>query len=343
MAISSTLHDIFRRNGLPDRDSYAETLNRTIDTLRTEAPGLRPPDSQGLPGGLVQLDPALPTLIIPDLHARMDFFVSIFEYPVVDGLSVTQALDAGSIQLLCLGDGFHAEKRAYDRWQAALKEFVGGFKKHKAMDEEMRESLGLMEMVMQAKLAWPDRFHFLKGNHENILNENADGNFAFRKFAFEGDMVRDWVARFWGEDFLYRYADFEKSLPLFVIGGRFLASHAEPACFHDRQEIINYRGDPELVSDLIWTDNDAAEAGSVERMLASYLPDCSDAVYFGGHRTISGRYRLRAGGRFVQIHNPDRFNAAWAMADRPFDPECDIGEVADISASLLQPADPQHS
>jgi len=303
--------------------------------LRAEEPTLRPVDRQGLSGGLLQLDPALPTLIVPDLHARMDFFVSIFEYTVLENLTIGQALNDGSIQLLCLGDGFHAEKRAYDRWQAALKEFIGGFKKHKAMDAEMRESLGLMEMVMQAKLAWPNHFHFIKGNHENILNENADGNYAFRKFAFEGDMVRDWVSRFYGDEFLYRYADFEKSLPLFVVGGRFLASHAEPARFHERDELINFRDHPDLVSDLIWTDNDAAEEDSVERMLAHYLKDHGDAVYFGGHRTISGRYRLRAGGRFIQIHNPDRFNAAWVMADRPFDPDSDIGEIADISSTVM--------
>ncbi|HAP42522.1 MAG TPA: hypothetical protein DD477_05445 [Spirochaetaceae bacterium] len=334
METTRRLREIFRRPATAGSAAWSTLLDGLVSCLEGEAPSRRPADRHALAGGLLRLEPSLPTLIIPDLHARMDFFASIFEYRMTPEQTVAEALTEGSINILCLGDGFHAEKRAYVRWQTAFQEFVGGFRQHRAMDEEMRESLGLMEMVGTAKLAWPERFHFLKGNHENILNETGGGNFAFRKFAYEGDMVRDWVSHFYGEDFLQRYAHFEKSLPLFAIGGRFLASHAEPAAFYPAEDIVNFRDHPELVSGLIWTDNDAAAPGSVAAMLAAHLPNQVDAVYFGGHRTISGRYRLRAEGRFVQIHNPDRFNAAWAMPDRPFDPAGDVGEIADASGTF---------
>lgn len=331
MAASSLFQDIFLRPHCLGPEEFHDLLDRVIPCLEGEDAGRRPWNSQGQAGGLLRLQPDLPCLILPDLHARIDFFASVFAYQMTEDLSIAQAMDQEQIQILCLGDGFHAEKRAYNRWQAAFKEFSGGFKKHKAMDQEMRESLGLMEMVMHAKLSWPDRFHFLKGNHENILNENADGNFAFRKFAFEGDMVRDWVSRFYGDDFLYRYASFEKSLPVFAIGGRFLASHAEPARFFEPEEIIECRLRPEVVSGLSWTDNDAAEEDSVAMMLGHYLPEVPDAVYLGGHRTITSHYRLRAAERFVQIHNPELFNAAWLMPNRAFQPAIDIGEIADAS------------
>ena len=94
----------------------------------------------------------------------------------------------------------------------------------------MRESLGLMEMVMECKSAFPGRFHFLKGNHENIANEEGGGNHPFVKFALEGFMVADYMRlllrrrRSWPAT-----TSFEKELPLLAVGSGFLASHAEPA------------------------------------------------------------------------------------------------------------------
>ncbi|MBU0934778.1 MAG: metallophosphoesterase [Spirochaetes bacterium] len=335
MQFTEILREIYLRPASAGTEAYSALLNPVIALLEQEEARVRPHDRLDLAGGLLRLQPDLPTLIIPDLHARMDFFYSIFEYEFMPGTTVAAAMQEGSIQILCLGDGFHAEKRAFKRWQNALREFSHGYRQHKAIDAEMRESLGLMEMVIQAKLAYPEQFHFLRGNHENILNENADGNYAFRKFAFEGDMVREWVRLFYGDDFLNLYARFEKCLPLFAVGKRFLASHAEPAEYYNEEDIVNFRDNPELVSGLIWTDNDAAEEDSVQIMLSRYLPDYPDSVYFGGHRTISGRFRLRAGNRFVQIHNPDRFNAAWVMPDRAFDPTGDIGEITDASGDLV--------
>jgi len=324
----------FLRRGLPDRDEYLARVDAASAALDSEGGPCRPPDSRGLPGGLVRLAGDIPTILLPDLHARVDFLASVLLQPLPEGQTVLDAMGEGALQILCLGDGFHAEARALERWKRAYQEFAGGYRKHKAMDQEMRESLGLMEMVLVCKSAFPGRFHFLKGNHENVLNEEGNGNHPFRKFALEGMMVTSWLEKFYGRDFLERYAGFEKRLPLFAAGPRFLASHAEPREPYSEQELIDARMDPETVLGLTWTDNGAADPRAVSELLARFHPGIPGARYFTGHRTIRGAYRELSGGLHLQIHNPDRFVVAWIMPNRDFDPEHDMGEMRDISSEL---------
>ena len=324
----------FLRRGLPDRDEYLARVDAASAALDSEGGPGRPPDSRGLPGGLVRLAGDIPTILLPDLHARVDFLASVLLQPLPEGQIVLDAMGEGALQILCLGDGFHAEARALERWKRAYQEFAGGYRKHKAMDQEMRESLGLMEMVLVCKSAFPGRFHFLKGNHENVLNEEGNGNHPFRKFALEGMMVTSWLEKFYGRDFLERYAGFEKRLPLFAAGPRFLASHAEPREPYSEQELIDARMDPETVLGLTWTDNGAADPRAVSELLARFHPGIPGARYFTGHRTIRGAYRELSGGLHLQIHNPDRFVVAWIMPNRDFDPEHDMGEMRDISSEL---------
>ncbi|HSV57185.1 MAG TPA: hypothetical protein VLH39_08795, partial [Magnetospirillaceae bacterium] len=273
-------------------------------------------------------------VLIPDLHARVDFLVSVLMQALPDGETVLDALGDGTLQVLCLGDGFHAEGRAAERWKQAYGEFAGGYRRRRAMDQEMRESLALMEMVLVCKAAFPRRFHFLKGNHENVLNEEGHGNHPFRKYALEGMMVTSYLERFYGRDFLERYAEFEARLPLFAAGQRFLASHAEPREPYSERALIDARLDPEVVLGLTWTDNGAGDPRSIPTLLGRLLPGVPGARYFTGHRTVAGLYGERAGGAHLQMHNPGRFVVAWIMPDRDFNPEIDIGEIRDISAAL---------
>jgi hypothetical protein len=297
--------------------------------LASEPEEVRPWDKHGLPGGLVILDPGLSTILVPDLHARMDLVLSVLAYRDQGGSPVLERLAAGELQIVCLGDGFHAEGRAVLRWQAALEEFKDGYRKHAHMDAEMRESLGVMEMVMEVKKRFPGHFHFLKGNHENIANEQGDGNFPFLKFANEGLMVRIYMEHFYGPEVLDAYAAVEKKFPLLAAGRNFLASHAEPASSFNRQQIVEYRRRPQVVYGLTWTDNGEAEEGSVQKMLAEYLQpeEQEGAYYFGGHRPVRDGVGLRADGRYVQIHDPERFVVALLPASGRIDLERDIIEL----------------
>ena len=131
---------------------------------------------------------------------------------------------------------------------------------------------------------------------------------------------------------LRRWAEFEASLPLLAVGDSFLISHAEPRRLYPRERVINYRGDDEVIFDFTWTGNGEAENGSVEAMLEEYLGvDADGALYFGGHRPVGELYGLRAGGRYVQIHNPDMYIAAVLSSGRNPDPERDIIVIPDDS------------
>ena len=320
---------IFGRDRPPEPKELLEETLATAAVLDDEPEEIRPRDRGGLPGGLLRLYPEIPTILVPDLHARMELVLSVLALKDEQGSPAVDRMAAGGLQILCLGDGFHAEGRAVLRWQAALEEFKGGYRKHSHMDEEMRESLGVMEMVMALKREFPNHFHFLKGNHENVANEQGEGNFPFLKFANEGLMVKIYMDHFYGEEILKAYAELEKKFPLLAVGNNFLASHAEPAWFMQEQEVVEYHRLPQVVYGLTWTDNDEAEPGSVQQMLDHYLePEAADTAYhFGGHRPVREGYNLRSDGRYVQIHDPDRFVVAVLPATGAIDLDRDIHEL----------------
>ena len=70
------LLDIYGRSSPPDPGEYMLLLERVQEVLDNENAQIRPPDSSGLPGGLVLLKKRVPAIIVPDLHARMNFFLS---------------------------------------------------------------------------------------------------------------------------------------------------------------------------------------------------------------------------------------------------------------------------
>jgi hypothetical protein len=324
--LKQKLKSIYTRNGLPDEAEYKKLVVKVNSVIEKESDNYRPHNSEGFPGGLIRLKKNIPTIIVPDLHARIEFLLSVLLFKPFDDKTVLEMLFSGEIQVVCVGDGFHAESRAIKRWKKAFEEYQTGFKSHKNMDQEMSESLGLMEIVMEMKSQTPEYFHFLKGNHENVANEKKDGNFPFRKFCYEGEMVAHYMKNNY-KDVFQDYYNFEKSLPLFAIGKNFLVSHAEPERFLDEDDIINSKLNGEVVFSLTWTQNDASEPGTVKKMLEHYLDDVPNSYYFGGHRIIRENYFLRAENKYVQIHNPNKFIIAFIKTDRDINLDEDVIDI----------------
>lgn len=330
--ITQWLRHISEREAPPSADEITAELGAACTVIDSQERQLRPPDADGLPGGVLHLRPELPLVVLPDIHGRVELVRQALSATYPDhGIEepLLYALDSGRAQLLFIGDYVHAEARARERWMHAFEEFTGGFKKHAAMDQEMNESLGVLQMFAALKQAYPDIVHGLKGNHENISNEEGEGNHAFGKFVMEGAMVAEYMSRFYSGAAFEAVYRLEKSLPLLAVGASFLVSHAEPGRFFEREEVIEYRSSPEVVEGLTWTDNDGAEPGSVQAMLEHYLRHCEphEAVYLGGHRPVENLYALRAEGRYVQFHNPARYLAAVPPVNRLFDPERDVLEL----------------
>ena len=334
--VSEQILRIHADKKLPDSEYLTNLLLRTNRTLLSEPELMRPGNSAGFPGGVVYLKRDIQTILVPDLHSRIDFLLNILFQTDGTGFSTLQKMGMGLIQMVCVGDGIHSENRGRRRWLKALEEYKTGFEKHRAMDREMSESLRLMLIVMHLKNSFPEHFHFLKGNHENITNEAKQGNHPFAKFAFEGPMVLFYMKKFYGEQLLFPYYQFEKRMPLLAVGRNFLCSHAEPRSFYNTQKLINYRLHPEVIDGLTWTDNGEAEEDSAARMLNHYLApwETKNALYFTGHRAVGGRYKLRAEGKLVQFHNPGKFIIARINPTVPPDPERDVVELANRTEEI---------
>lgn len=327
LSMKKLFTEILNRNTIPDASLYLEKVDKALKVLNNENSSIRPDSSDGGPGGIIHLYHDIPTIIVPDIHARKELIVSLLNLHSEDK-TFFQLLADKQLQVVCVGDGFHSELQGKQRWLDAYSEYEKGYKKHKNIDLEMQDCLGLMEMIMELKTAFPDNFHFLKGNHENIKNEETGGDHPFRKFVLEGEMVKTWVERFMGEYFLDKYSDFETKLPLLAIGENFVISHAEPRRFYEEDEIRDYHRD--TIHGLTWTANGESEEGSVRAMLDYYLPekDTGEKLYFGGHRIINTRYKLRADGMFVQIHNPWNLQVVYIKPDSKIDLDKDIIDIS---------------
>lgn len=313
---------------MENRQKFMEDLlHKANHTLENESAEWRPGDNEGRPGGLVLLKQDLTTIIVPDLHGRKEYLPDLMKFKL-DGKYIFELLKQGMIQIVCVGDGMHGERRVRERWKVAYKEYEEDFKECPAMAEEMAENFQTMAMVLRLKISFPQYFHFLKGNHENILVENINGNHPFAKFAAEGTMTKAYVKKFFGLEFLKQYDRFEKNLPLLARGKFFIITHARPKRTFGITDIINYRNNSEVIEGLTWTRHQAAEQGSVEEMFQFLIGDSQNqrTIWFAGHTAISEKYKVWEDG-LVEIHNPDSRVLAIVDPIKAFNPDQHIVEL----------------
>lgn len=314
-----------------------DLLIRVNDVLETESTDYRPADKDKKPGGLVLLKQDLPTVIVPDLHGRVDYLPDLMRFRH-NQLPIRDLLQQGQIQVVCVGDGMHSERRGIARWRVALQEYKNGFEECPAMAEEMSENFQTMAMVMKLKIAFPERFHFLKGNHENIMDEEINGNHPFAKLAAEGPMTRKYVEKFYGVDFLNRYNRFEKNLPLLAKGRFFLVSHSRPKTNYALDEIINYRSHPDLVEGLTWTRHNMAKTGVIPHMLSKLLAkELDQKLWISGHAAIDDLYHYWDEECLLEVHNPGLRLVAVIDPNLTFDPETHIRILPKQTPSNPQP------
>ncbi|MCG8570730.1 MAG: calcineurin [Spirochaetes bacterium] len=334
----------------PEIDFFKMILKQCLTQLNSEKSDFRPRDSHNLPGGLIDVRPFDDIIILPDLHARRQFVKSVLFWEIQNQFNVLELLEKQKISLLCLGDGVHSEGNFSTRWVKAYAEYQRGYRKCPNMDAEIADSFNLMIAIMLLKIRYKERVNFLKGNHENICNETGMGNYAFAKFANEGAMVSDYFRMFYDKELLDLYYQFEKSLPLFVVGKNFLASHAEPYFDFDKDRIIQYREDADLIEALTWTENFSAISGTLDNLLDTFIPgNHENNYYFGGHRPITKLYKRINNNRYVQIHNPFKQVAAVINQQSTIDLNKNVVEVpeyieyqnlADEDTTLLEENNP---
>lgn len=332
------LKNIVQSKSFLSQDELTSFLNDSLNILSNEDASYRPLNSEGKRGGLLDFSNSrLPVIVVPDLHGRVDFLLRLLDFKL-DGRCVLDLLNNGEVIVICVGDAVHGEARAYERWLLSYSEWLNENYESDTMKEEMLENLNTLRTIMMLKNAFTASFHFLKGNHENILNESSDGDYAFRKFVMEGAMCFDFMESFYGDDILRLISRWEKSLPICAVFSDFGVSHAEPSEVWGRDDIINCRTfqgrAPSIGADVIlsftWTKNGDAEDGSVRRLLEVLRPGVkrNGVLWFGGHRPVKdAKYYLRQGGAYLQLHNPSEMNIAIVRPGVDFDAENDIKSV----------------
>ncbi|MDX9827816.1 MAG: hypothetical protein RBT73_08730 [Spirochaetia bacterium] len=318
-SILRQLESLIEPPAVPEPEAFLSLTKAAIAALEGEAEASRPRTSEGRPGGLVQIDSLL-TLIVPDLHARAGLLLGILRSRLEQApdASVLELLLQRRLSLLCLGDILHSEgDAAARRWSmAAQRRFadpgMGGIL-NPFMEEEMGLSLSALALVMSLTVLLGSGFHCLKGNHDNITNSAEDGDLPFYKYAQEGPMGAEWFELRYGKEGAGLLRRYELLLPLAARGRGFCASHAEPAIPLGYGDVLEGRKNPGIVRALIWTGNEEALPLAVEESLAALLPFSprpASLRWISGHRPVAGSYALRARGRLIQIHNPERSQAA---------------------------------
>ena len=337
MDVLAELEQLAASRALPAHDDLLSRTEAAIAVLEDEPASYRPRTDGGTAGGLLDFTdaPERPLLVVPDLHGRTEFFLHVMRFPLArwgigGGTTVLDALAQHALRVVCVGDLFHSERRCKERWLSAWDEYGRGDCEGAAMTAEMQENLALYQMVLRVKGAFPASFHFLKGNHENILNESERGNHPFRKFADEGNMVYDFMASHYGDAVLHVMSLWEHALPVCAAFPSCVVSHAEPREPYRRKQIVAYHDHPAVVEGLTWTANDEAVPGSVGENLRMLLgaSRAKTAVWLAGHRPTGERYALRQDGALVQIHSPDREQVAVLLPGERFDAERDIRPIA---------------
>lgn len=329
-----SVKDCLLMTDLPEYEYISSLAERASNVLENEITSYRPVDINGNPGSLLELND-LPVVIIPDLHARPKFLLDILNYElpsffcdeneIEKNITIEEALSKEIINVICVGDAIHTELTS-DRWKFIDKEFQENFHTGLFIKTEMKLCLSTLCAIMTLKCKYPSNFHFLKGNHENILNETCGGDFAFCKYADEGQMVKTFISEYYGDDVLYLISCWEKGLPLVAYGKNYIVSHGEPAEEFSRQQLIDARYDSDVVSGLIWTRNGQVKKNTVEGIMKNLLAeeDIANSYYFAGHRPVYNKYAVRQNGKFIQIHNPRAENIVLLSKNRKFDFEKDI-------------------
>ena len=322
-------------NTPPSYEAFFSTLVTATEVLDNEITSYRQKNDQENAGSVLDFtqDKDLPLIIIPDIHARTDFIKNILNYTITPELnfiktakqiSVYQALKKNKIRIICVGDALHTEINTIERWKNIQIEFSKNIFTGPAATLEARDCFNTLFALLLLKISFPNNFHFLKGNHENIYNTTGDGDYSFRKIADEGNTLKRFIQNYYGEDILYLISYYEKSLPLISITKQCVISHAEPRTSYTKNELINAKQNPQIIEDLTWTNNDEAEENSVKKIIKNLLGTNSKAIYFAGHRPVIENFKNLHNGIFYQIHNPHKQNIVLIYKDKDFNPETDI-------------------
>ncbi len=226
-------------------------------------------------------------------------------------------------------------KSKYEKSLDALTEVEEEIQKN-IMDDEITRSFGLMKMVMELKAAYPESFHYIRGNHDDV-----SGRFAHQSKAgiYISELFKEWIEDHedFGKDFMATWNEFEDRMPLVTKTSRFVISHAAPKKALSVDEIKKWQtlesSKKEIFKGFTWTENTPDNCKEVELKklevniseIKEELELPEEAPYIIGHRPVDdGKYRSQFNGKLIQINDPVDYVYMEIPAAGDIDPERDV-------------------
>ena len=197
----------------------ALALLRAVNTLLENEP-YRVQDSDGRPGGLIELPALTPPAIIGDMHGQVDNLLKILsENCLLD------CLETNAVKFIILGDAVHSEV-AHEM-------------------ENMDSSILMMDLILRLKQHFPANVFYIRGNHDSFDPHLSKGGIS------QGLLMRDRLQKLRGLEYVLEMERFYDLLPYVVVSKSYLACHAGPPRNGvSREDIINIRHNPQLAHEL---------------------------------------------------------------------------------------------
>jgi len=201
-----------------ERGEALDLIER-VNALMAREP-YRLPTRDDTPGGVLRL-PARPVpIFVGDLHACIDnLLVVLTQNGFLDGL-----ID-GSALLIIVGDAVHPDTPGHE--------------------EEMDQSMLLMDLIFRLKLRFPERVFYLRGNHDDFADDISKGGVP-QGLLWERALHDQRGPRY--RDAMRHYYDL---LPYVAVTPHYVCCHAGPPTMRaNRSQLIHIRENPKLAQQL---------------------------------------------------------------------------------------------
>jgi hypothetical protein len=199
-------------------DEALELLQEVNEILEHEEH--RPRDKEGRPGGVVALPDESTTVIVGDLHARVDNLLVVLSQN-----NFLEALDAGRATLVIIGDAVHPEG-------------------DNALDE-MQSSMLMMDLIFKLKVHFPQQVFYLRGNHDSFSEEIS------KQGVPQGLLWEKTLRKQRGKAYKKEMSRFYELLPYVAYSKHFATCHAAPPVSSTSlDKIINIRNNRKLYNEL---------------------------------------------------------------------------------------------
>lgn len=181
----------------------------------------RPIDRNGNPGGLLDLSGIKKeAIVIGDLHGAIDNLKKIINLN-------SKKIKSGKSFVIILGDGEHNDQTGHMR--------------------EMDTSLEVMEEIFSLILKYKENVIYIRGNHDTFDERLAKSGIK------QGLEFKNYLLEHRGEKYVSAMENFFEALPYFIIGNKWVITHAGPIRGGaTRDELINIYDNEDYRFQLTW-------------------------------------------------------------------------------------------